>query len=353
MVPALRGEFGFDNASAGLLTTGIFLTHALMQIPGGRLADRFGPVRVLTFALAWVAVANLAIAFAGSYWLLLFWKAFAGVGTGACFTAGARYIVSSFEGRDLHVAQGFFGGSVVLGSGFVLFAIPQLLGAFGWRGGFAGSAIVAAIVWVGWILSAPPAVSRAHSSGSLSEMMRSRQLWLLGFIQMASFGLVIVVGTWITTLLKTAFQLPLKQAGLMGSTVLLLGIVSRPLGGWLLHRVRIRTLVQCALTANAAACCALAWGQWMELTLAAIIVLGVGCGLPYAGLFNRAAALFPGRAGAAMGLVNMVGILMILAGAPAVGYLADWTGQFRSSFLVLGGFSVAAGLAATAISEKQ
>ncbi|MBN9657346.1 MAG: MFS transporter [Acidobacteria bacterium] len=353
MVPALRGEFGFDNASAGLLTTGIFLTHALMQIPGGRLADRFGPVRVLTFALAWVALANLAIAFAGSYWLLLFWKAFAGVGTGACFTAGARYIVSSFEGRDLHVAQGFFGGSVVLGSGFVLFAIPQLLGAFGWRGGFAGSAIVAAVVWVGWSFSAPPAASRAHASGSLSEMLRSRQLWLLGLIQMASFGLVIVVGTWITTLLKTAYQLPLKQAGLMGSTVLLLGIVSRPLGGWLLHRMRIRILVRYALLANAAACGALAWGHSMELTLAAIIVLGVGCGLPYAGLFNRAAALFPGRAGAAMGLVNMVGILMILAGAPAVGYLADWTGQFRSSFLVLGGFSAAAGLSAAAISEKQ
>lgn len=352
MVPALRGEFGFDNASAGLLTTGIFLTHALMQIPGGRLADRFGPARVLTFALAWVAVANLAIAFAGSYWMLLFWKAFAGIGTGACFTAGARYIVSSFEGRELHVAQGFFGGSVVLGSGFVLFAVPQLLGAFGWRGGFAGSAIVAAVVWLGWLVSAPPAASRTHSPGSLSEMLRSRQLWLLGFIQMASFGLVIVVGTWITTLLKTAFQMPLKQAGLLGSAVLLLGIVSRPLGGWLLHRIRIHTLIQCALLANAAACAALAWGQWVELTLAAVAVLGIGCGLPYAGLFNRAAALFPGRAGAAMGLVNMVGILMILAGAPAVGFLADWTGQFQSSFLVLGGFSLAAAASASAISEQ-
>ncbi|MGJ5820471.1 MFS transporter [Paludibaculum fermentans] len=353
MVPALRGEFGFDNTSAGLLTTGIFLTHALMQIPGGRLADRFGPVRVLTLALAWVAAANLAIAFASSYWLLLFWKAFAGIGTGACFTAGARYIVSSFEGRALHVAQGFFGGSVVLGSGFVLFAIPQLLGAFGWRGGFVGSAIVASLVWLGWILSAPPVAAKSIATGSLIEMLRSRQLWLLGLIQMASFGLVIVVGTWITTLLKTAFQMPLRQAGLMGSAVLLLGIVSRPLGGWLLHRTRIRILVQCALLANAAACCALAWGQWLELTLAAIIVLGIGCGLPYAGLFNRAAALFPGRAGAAMGLVNMVGILMILAGAPAVGYLADWSGQFRSSFLALGGFSIVAALAATAISEKQ
>jgi MFS family permease len=74
--------------------------------------------------------------------------------------------------------------------------------------------------------------------------------------------------------------------------------------------------------------------------------------LPYAGVFNRAAALFPGRAGTAMGLVNMIGIVMILAGAPAVGYLADRTGQFRVSFLVLGGFSALAAAASLALKEK-
>jgi nitrate/nitrite transporter NarK len=353
MVSALRGEFGFDNAHAGLLTTGIFLTHALMQVPGGRLADRFGPTRVLAAALGWVVVGNFAIAFAGAYWQLLFWKALTGIGTGACFAAGARYIVGHFEGRDLHVAQGLFGGSVVLGSGFVLFAIPRLLGAFGWRGGFLGSAIVAGMVWVWWIAAAPRPLHAAAAAGSIRDLMQSRELWLLGLIQMASFGLVIVVGTWITTLLKTVFQMPLKTAGLMGSAVLLLGIVSRPLGGWLVHRMQIRTLVQGALLLNAAACGALAWGQWTGLALAAIVALGLGCGLPYAGVFNRAAALFPARAGAAMGLVNMIGISMILVGAPAVGYLADWTGQFQTSFLALGGFSLLAAGAASAIREKK
>src|SRR5580698_9101168 len=117
MVSVLRAEFGFDQARAGLLTTAIFLTHALLQVPGGRLADRFGAVRVITAALAWIAAANFAIAFADSWWQLLFWKAFAGIGTGACFAAGARYIVGRYAGRERHLAQGLFGGSVVLGSG--------------------------------------------------------------------------------------------------------------------------------------------------------------------------------------------------------------------------------------------
>ena len=352
MVSALRGEFGFNQASAGLLTTAIFLTHALMQVPGGRLADRLGPARVLAAALAWVWAGNLAIAFAGAYWQLLFWKAFVGVGTGACFMAGARYTVSMFSGRDLHVAQGFFGGSVVLGSGFVIFAVPQLLGAFGWRGAFLASALVAVAVWIWWIAAAPRPEHKAHPAAGLGEMLGRGELWLLGVVQMASFGLVIVVGTWITTLLKTGFQMPARTAGLMGSLVLLLGIVSRPMGGWLVHHMKTMTLVRGALVLNAAACAALAWGEWLGLTCAAIVALGAGCGLPYAGVFNRAAALVPGRAGAAMGLVNMVGISMILVGAPAVGYLADWTGQFRSSFLALGAFSLLAAATSLAIREK-
>lgn len=352
MVAVLRGDFGFNQASAGLLTTGIFLTHALMQIPGGRLSDRMGPSRVMIAALAWVAVANFAIAFSAAYWQLLLGKTFAGIGTGACFAAGARYTVGMFKGRQLHLAQGLYGASVVLGSGFVLFAVPQMLGAFGWRGAFLGCALVAAAVLAWWMFAAPHPDHMTPAAGSLGEMMAHRELWLLGWMQMASFGLMLVVGTWITTLLRSEFQISLKSAGLLGSMVLLLGIFSRPLGGWLAHSIRIRVLIGISLFVNALACGVLAWTHLLVIALAAIVALGMGCGLPYAGVFNRAAALFPGRAGAAMGFVNMVGIVMILAGAPAVGYLADLSGQFRTSFYILGAFALLAAAASQAIPEQ-
>lgn len=353
MVSALRGNFGFNQASAGLLTTGIFLTHALMQVPGGRLADRMGPSRVMVFALAWIALANFAIGFSGAYWQLLLWKTLAGMGTGACFAAGARYTVGMFKGGALHLAQGLYGASIVLGSGFVLFAVPQLLGAFGWRGAFEGCAIVAAAVWALWMWATPAPVRLTPAVGSIGEMMVHRELWLLGWMQMASFGLMIVAGTWITTLLNADFEIPLKAAGLLGSLVLLLGILSRPLGGWLARFMHIKTLIGVSLLVNALACAALGWGHFFAVTMAAIVALGLGCGLPYAGIFNRAAALFPGRAGAAMGFVNMVGIVMILGGAPAVGYLADLSGQFRASFYLVGVFALLAAAASQAIPEEQ
>ena len=256
------------------------------------------------------------------------------------FTAGARYIVSLFAGRELHVAQGFFGGSIVLGSGFVIFAVPQLLGALGWRGAFLASAAVAAAVWVFWVAAAPRLKHVAHPAGSFGEMIGRGELWLLGVVQMASFGLVIVVGAWITTLLSRDFHMGLAHGRAGGFTGAAAGHRDAAGGRLAAAADDAGPLVRGALLLNAAACAALAWGRWLGLTLAAIVALGIGCGLPYAGVFNRAAALFPGRAGAAMGLVNMVGILMILLGAPAVGYLADWTGEFRSSFLALGAFSL-------------
>src|SRR3984893_18276123 len=82
LAPALMREFGFNQALAGFLTTGIFATHAAMQIPGGSLVDRLGSKRVLLFALAWVALGNIGMAFAGAYWQLLLCKSFTGMGTG-------------------------------------------------------------------------------------------------------------------------------------------------------------------------------------------------------------------------------------------------------------------------------
>src|SRR5574340_242660 len=71
---ALMAQFHFNQALAGLLTTGIFLTHALMQIPGGHLADRLGSARVLAAALTLVCLGNFGLGFASAYWQLLAWK---------------------------------------------------------------------------------------------------------------------------------------------------------------------------------------------------------------------------------------------------------------------------------------
>jgi MFS family permease len=341
LAPALMREFGFNQALAGFLTTGIFATHAAMQIPGGSLVDRLGSKRVLLFALAWVALGNIGMAFAGAYWQLLLCKIFTGMGTGVCFVGGARYVHNAAAGPGLHTAQGFFGGSIQLGAGFVILAVPRLYLLAGWRATFlvsAGMALTAAIIW---LTAAPTVAATSSAPGRFSEMLLAPQLWLLGLMQMATFSISLVVGSWVVVMLTKVLHVPATRAGLIGSLVLLLGIVSRPLGGALRRHMGIRPLFVGSLMMIALGCFVFVFPSIsFGPALMAVILIGIGCGLPYAAMFSRAGALFPGRTGAAMGLVNMVGIVMILAGAPLVGHLADLTGTFRASFVALGGFAL-------------
>ncbi len=340
---ALASQFGFSQALAGLLTTGIFATHAVMQIPGGHLVDRFGSRRILIGALAWVMLGSFGIAFSSAYWQLLVWKIFTGVGTGACFVAGARYTHEALAGPRLHLAQGLYGGSILLGSGFVILVVPRIYALSGWRDAFLTSAALGALTWIAWVTAAPRVPAAAHARGQFRRMLLAPQLWLLGWMQAASFALAIVVGAWIVSLLSATFRMPLARAGLVGSFVLLLGIGTRPLGGALRHRLHVRTLLLASFLMNTAGCWLLASGlHSLPLAVVAVVLLGTGCGLPYAALFTRAAVLFPSRAAAAMGLVNMLGIVMILAGAPLMGRLADWSGSLRPGFLALGAFSLLA-----------
>jgi MFS family permease len=59
-----------------------------MMVPGGRLGDRFGAGRVIAAALAWIAAANLALAFAGAYWQLLFLEGVCGHWDGRLLRGG-------------------------------------------------------------------------------------------------------------------------------------------------------------------------------------------------------------------------------------------------------------------------
>lgn len=341
LIPLLMKQFELTKGMAGLLTTAIFLTHAAMQIPGGLLADKFGGKKVIVFSLLVVCAGNFFIAHSDSYSQLLFWKLFIGIGTGTSFIAGARYISQLVAPADLPKAQGYYGASILLGSGFVIFVVPRIAAVSDWRTAFLTTSSLAFVVLILWLIFSPKPGKAEHAPGKFSALLLSPQLWLLGIAQMASFGLVIVIGSWITTLLKQELQITDPVwISVIASLVIIIGVFTRPLGGALVGKYSSRILLSTSFLLNTAGCFLLAFaGSSLIATLFAILLLGIGCGVPYACLFDRATVLFPGRAGAAKGLVNMLGVIMILIGAPLVGYIADLSGKFTMSFITLGCFS--------------
>ena len=110
----LAHDYGISLATVGLFTTVMFLVHLAMQVPGGKLSDRFGPRRMSLVGLAVLTIGSAMALAAPSPALALGARATVGLGTGLSFVASSDYIRQA--GGSLF-ALGLFGGLGLGGAG--------------------------------------------------------------------------------------------------------------------------------------------------------------------------------------------------------------------------------------------
>ena len=330
----LAESYGVSLGVVGLLTTSLFLTHALVQIPGGRQADRFGAHLVAVASLVLVAAGNALLLAAPDPALAVGVRAAVGLGTGAAFVAGSDYVRASGGGP---AAQGAYGGSAMAGGGLALAVVPLLAGPLGWRAPWASAALLALVALV--LLALCPRPPRRGRPGEVGirALLLDRRLYRLSVVHMASLGLNAVVANWVVTLLVRAGGLSLRAAGAVGALTLVAGVVGRPLGGVLAGRSpeRARVVVAAGLVAGAGGTALLAPAEPVGLAVVAAMLVGLGAGLAFAPVFGAAAALRPEDPGAAVGLVNTAGNLAIVAGAPLLGLAFSLPGDGRLGFLAV------------------
>lgn len=315
----LAAGYGVGLATIGLFTTALFVTHLLMQVPAGRLSDHLGPSRVCATGLAVLAVCNVVALAAPEPWLVLVARTVMGVGTALAFIGGSDYVRAT---GGSPFAQGFYGGVATAGGGAALAVVPLLVGPLGWRAPFASAFVVAGIAAL--VLAMGPAVEVvrrvAGSATSMRALASDGSMLRLAVLFAASFGLSVVIGNWVVTLLEESTSLTAGVAGSVGAATLALGIVSRPLGGWLFreHGDRIGQAIAASAVAGAAGLLALTSGS-VALAVVGSCLVGLAAGIPFSACFTRAAVLHPGSPGAAIGFINAAGALAVLVGTPLVG----------------------------------
>jgi len=320
----LAGAYGVSLAVVGLFTTALFVTHAALQIPAGRLCDRFGARRVGLAGLVVVAVASGgALAWREAAFGIAL-RALAGVGTALSFVAGSDYVRSTVGSA---VAQGFYGGVSMAGGGAALALVPHWET---WRAPFASAVVVAGIA-VLLVLAAPREAARPPVAAGLPTIA-DRRLGRLAAMHAASFGFSVVLGNWVVTLLERNGGASSGVAGAIGALVLLLGVVTRPLGGRLYGRSAV---LRASFLAGGAGTALLAIATPLPLALAASAVVGLAAGIPFAPSFAGAARLRPDAPGAAIGLVNTAAAVTILVATPLVGLTFSLPGDGRIGFLVV------------------
>jgi ACS family glucarate transporter-like MFS transporter len=348
LLPLLMQDLRFGPAPAGLLSTAFFLSASVFIVPVGVLVDRLGAKPVGTAALVTTALGTLGMAAARDYAQLLALKLVVGVAATSGFVAGVRYAGVLFRGGRAAIAQGIYGSATQLGSGVIIYALPYIAEPYGWRAAYLAAAGCLFVISALWLL-APPTPAGAAAPGGLRAALRAPAGWLIGLVHTASYSVAIVVGTWGPTYLLREFHLDLAPASQIGSLVLLVGLVVRPLGGLAVGArwVPAATLMRAALALNVAALGLLAVPERpLPAALAAVLLLGVGTNVPYAAVYSTAATALPRNPGATTGLVAMVSFWGIMAGAPLVGWVVERTGSFGAAFGLLG-LACAAVLAAT------
>ena len=257
-MPLISKEFDIDPAMQGLLLSSFFWTYALMQIPGGLLADRYKPRIVIASAtFFWGAFQALA-ALATDWPALLLTRLGLGASEAPIYPAGGKlnaiWMTQTERGRGATLLDGGAPLGAALGSIVIAWLIAALNS---WRAAFvvAGVATMLCGIWAWWYIRNEPrqhpsvneaearyleqahamedAASPAGSSSGWMAYFRFRSVWCmcLGwmFFNTTFYGLL----TWMPTYLYKVHNFDIKSLGGASFIIFFSGFVGELVGGWI------------------------------------------------------------------------------------------------------------------------
>ena len=327
----MADAYGVSLAFVGGLAAAAVATHALMQLPSGRLVDRFGARAAAVGGLSILVAADGIGAIAAKPALALVARLVVGVGTALCFVSGSDLLRAR---RAPALAQGLYGGTAMSGAGLALALLPQVGHGESWRVSWLSAAVLAALALVVMAFSTSRNEIRPRPlapGAQTASIVRDRRLYRLAALYTASYGSSVLVGNWVVTFLERAAAWSDARAGAVGALTLFAGIVSRPLGGLVAVRrpELTRALVAGGLAAGAAGTAALALAPPLAGGIAAAAAVGIGAGIPFGPVFSGAQRFRPSRPAAAVGFVNFFANAAIVAGVPLVGLTFSLPGDGR------------------------
>ncbi|MDJ1112043.1 MULTISPECIES: MFS transporter [Macrococcus] len=143
-------DLNMNKTQFGMLASVFAAGYALMQVPAGIMAEKFGPKKMLTFALVWWSAFTILTGVVKNHGLLYTMRFLFGVGEGPMYPSNAVFntywFAKSEKGRaSSALLAGSYFGPVI--APFVTIAIYQ---AFGWEAVFfifGAIGIIIAAIW--------------------------------------------------------------------------------------------------------------------------------------------------------------------------------------------------------------
>jgi len=129
----IQKEFAISKATIGALTSVALVASAFGGILFGRLADRFGRVRVMTWSILIYSGATAGLATASALWQLAAWRALVGIGMGGEWSSGSVLVAETWPPEHRAKAMGIMQSGWAIGAILAAAISSVVLERFGWR----------------------------------------------------------------------------------------------------------------------------------------------------------------------------------------------------------------------------
>lgn len=239
----MRQEYAIDQTRLGWVFSAFLIGYAAFQVPAGWLAARYGPRKLLTWALLWwglfsVATALVPVGDRNAILMLVIVRFALGIGEAAVYPSSSQFIARWVPVEERGKANGLIFAGVGAGSGLTPPLITAVILFAGWRASFYVCAAIGIIVAAIWYTMArdrpqdhsrvdaaelahieaglPASASRAQAPIPWAAILSSRTIWGL-FLSYFAFGYVIwIYFSWFFIYLAEARGLDLKSSALFG-----------------------------------------------------------------------------------------------------------------------------------------
>lgn len=353
-VVSITGDLQLDASSTGIILSAFFLGYAIMQIPGGWLADKFGAKRILLMAVIMWSIFTGLTAIAWSLTAMIVIRFLFGIGEGGFQPSSSKIIATIFPKEERGRAM-----SIMLTSGGIVSLIVPLLAAYllgtiGWRMMFiiigAIGAIIAYLYWK-YIQLPKAETAEAAETGSpavkvsFKELLKTPLMWNLIIayfcIYAVNWGLV----SWIPTYLQKNRGLDLMSIGWAQTIPAITTIIGVYGSGYIIDKLprgmeKVLGSISCAViglllylmfTAKTVTLF-IGYQTVVSIFIAFVITL-----LPVIVLKKLPSSI----TGSAMGIANTGGQLAGFVTPMAIGFMVDaFNGSFDAAFWMLIGFAL-------------
>ncbi|WP_187355516.1 MFS transporter [Paenibacillus tengchongensis] len=352
-VVSIAEDLGLSASSQGIILSSFFLGYAIMQIPGGALADRFGYRKVILFSLLSWSVFTMITGSAWSLLSLVLVRFLFGIGEGGFFPSGSKAIAVNFPVNQRSSAM-----SVMLASGAIMGVATPLIAGFtlesiGWRTLFHIFGIIGIVITIlmFFFLKEPArtpvqtSTPAARKNASLKTVLKSPMIWGLFLSYFCIYAVNWGLSSWMPTYMVNVRGLNLKEMGMLAAIPGVIGIATMLLGGYVMDRIppgKDRKISAVFALAVAAGLYLMSTAGSIALFITYETIVRIAAGFVSTLIISKSVKSMPESvAASASGFVNTGAQLAGFLTPMLIGFLVDASGgSYTAAFTMLIAFAV-------------